>query len=90
MALLLDEIHVQPGASFKEGDIQGFAANKPLQQATTVQTFMIFSVLSKKKDIVVFISMFNATTLKEMATRVLHVLHSLFRLPTGLVYDLRQ
>ena len=35
VALLLDEIHVQPSASVKGGGIQGFAA-KPLQQATTV------------------------------------------------------
>ena len=38
---------------------------------------MISSVSSKNKDIVALISMLNATatTLKEMATRVLHVLH---------------
>ena len=77
VTLVLDEIHVQPSASFKGGGIQGFAANKPLQQATTVQAFMISSVLSRNKDIVALISMSNATanTLKEMATRVLHVLH---------------
>ena len=76
VAFLLHEIHVQPSASFKGSGIQGFAANKPLQQVTTVQAFMISSALSKNKDIVALISMLNATanTLKEM-TMILHLLH---------------
>jgi hypothetical protein len=38
--LLLDEIYVAPKTSFKGGCLTGMAANSPLEQATTVQTFI--------------------------------------------------
>jgi hypothetical protein len=48
---MIDEIHVEATASFKAGNIQGFATNNPSDQATTVQAFMFGSVLSKDREI---------------------------------------
>jgi hypothetical protein len=49
--LLLDEIYVQPRATYKGGHVIGMAVNSPLEQATTVQTFMLCSLLSSNKDV---------------------------------------
>ena len=54
-ALLIDEIYVSPKIDFKGGSLQGFAENTAADadsvEATTVQAFMLTSVLSKNKDI---------------------------------------
>jgi hypothetical protein len=49
--LLLDEIHVQPRATYKGGNVIGMAVNSPLEQATTVQAFMLCTLLSPNKDV---------------------------------------
>ena len=59
--LLLDEIHVEPSTSFKGGNLVGFAVNQPQQQATTVQAFMISSLLSCDKEVVALVPVFNIT-----------------------------
>jgi len=52
VVLLLDEIYVRPKVTYKGGNLQGFAENSTDSvQATTVQAYMIASVLSKHKDV---------------------------------------
>ena len=54
--LMMDEIYVSPKSSYKGGVLCGFAENSKseMEEATTVQTFMLSSVLSKHKDVVGF------------------------------------
>lgn len=55
VSLLLDEIYVKPAIIYKANKLQGFAKNcSDIEKtsATTVQVFMISSVLSKNKDVV--------------------------------------
>jgi hypothetical protein len=51
--MMLDEIYVAPKVAYKGGRLEGFAENSGsgVVQATTVQAFMISSVLSKHKDV---------------------------------------
>jgi len=49
--LMLDEIYVKPKINYKGGSLQGFAENADSVEATTVQAYMISSVLSKHKDV---------------------------------------
>jgi len=49
--LLFDEIYVNPQTTFKGGSISGSAVNSPGEEATTVQTFMICSLLSANKKL---------------------------------------
>ena len=51
VVLLLDEIHVNPKTTYKGGSLLGVACNMSNDEATTVQTFMICSVLSGNKDV---------------------------------------
>jgi len=52
VVLLLDEIYVKPRVTYKGGSLQGFAENSAdTVEATTVQAYMISSVLSKHKDV---------------------------------------
>lgn len=52
VVLLLDEIYVKPRVTYKGGNLQGFAENSTdCVEATTVQAYMISSVLSKHKDV---------------------------------------
>ena len=76
--LLLDEIYVEPRASYKGGCIVGKASNDPLNEATTVQTFMICSLLSPNKDVAAVVPVKNLTTayLKECTEQVLNMLES--------------
>jgi hypothetical protein len=78
VTLMIDEIHVEPITSFKAGNLQGFACNSPTQQATTVQAFMMASVLSKDRDIVSLIPVINMTAayLKEITVTVLRAVHN--------------
>lgn len=77
VSLMLDEIHVEPTATFKGGNIQGFASNNSQQQATTVQAFMIASVLSKDRDVVSLVPVVNMTAayLKEITLKVMRGIH---------------
>lgn len=49
--LMLDEIYVKKDIAYKGGKIEGFALNQE-SAATTIQAFMISSVLSQNKDVV--------------------------------------
>jgi len=73
VSLLLDEIYVNPKVSYKGGALAGFAANCDLNQATTVQAFMICSVLSRNKDIAALVPIKNLTSdyLKQLTLQVL-------------------
>jgi hypothetical protein len=73
VVLLLDEIYVSPKISYKAGSVEGFADNCDLSQATTVQAFMICSVLSSKKDMAALVPVKNLTAayLKELTQKVL-------------------
>ena len=51
VSLMLNEIYVKPKVSYKAGTVEGFAENCDMSQATTVQAFMMSSILSSKKDI---------------------------------------
>jgi hypothetical protein len=59
--LLLDEIYVQPRATHKGGHVIGMAVNSPLEQATTVQSFMLCSLLSSNKDVAALVPVKNLT-----------------------------
>jgi hypothetical protein len=73
VTLLLDEIYVNPKISYKAGCVDGFAVNCDLSQATTVQAFMISSVLSSQKDIAALVPIKNLTALylKELTSKVI-------------------
>jgi len=49
--LMLDEIHVASQVSLKSGNIQGFASNCTLEEASTVQVFLISSLMSNNKHV---------------------------------------
>jgi hypothetical protein len=59
--LLLDEIYVQPQATYKGGHVIGMAVSSPLVQATTVQTFMLCSILYLNKDVAALVPYKNIT-----------------------------
>ena len=59
VSLLLDEIHIKPNSSFKGGHIHDFARNSPHDATTSVQAFMISSMLSKNKAVVSVIPVTN-------------------------------
>ncbi len=73
VSLLLDEIYVTPKVSYKAGTVEGFAENCDVSEATTVQAFMMSSILSSKKDIAALIPIKNltATYLKELTLKVI-------------------
>jgi hypothetical protein len=74
--LLLDEIYVQPRATYKGGHVIGMAVNSPLEQATTVQTFMLCSLLSSNKDVAALVPVKNLTAenLKQYTLKVIEML----------------
>jgi hypothetical protein len=59
--LLLDEIYVQSRATYKGGNVTGMAVNSPLEHATTVQTFVLCSLLSSNKDVAALVPVKNLT-----------------------------
>jgi hypothetical protein len=65
--LLLDEIHANPKRSYKSGGVVGLASNRPDEEATTVQAFMMCSLLSSNTDMgaLVPVKNLNASYLKE-------------------------
>src|SRR5688572_19396963 len=75
VTMLLDEIYVQPKVSYKGGTVKGFAANCDMTQATTVQAFMICSILSRRKDIAALVPVKNLTApyLKDITMHVIRM-----------------
>ena len=73
VSLLLDEIYVNPKVGYKAGTLEGFATNCDMTQATTVQAFMITSVLSNNKDVAALVPVKNLTAcfLKELTLQVI-------------------
>ena len=71
--MLSQEHHI-----IKGGCIVGKASNDPLNEATTVQNFMICSLLSPNKDVAAVVPVKNLTTayLKECTEQVLNMLES--------------
>ena len=61
VVLLLDEIHVNPKMTYKGGSLAGMACNASNDEATTVQTFMICSVLSGNKDVAAMVPVTGLT-----------------------------
>jgi hypothetical protein len=59
--LLLDEIYVESRATYKGGNVTGMADNSPLEHATTVQTFVLCSLLSSNKDVAALVPVKNLT-----------------------------
>jgi len=59
--LLLDEIYVKSKATYKGGSVTGMASNVPSEQASTVQTFLAFSLLSANKDVAAMVPVKNLT-----------------------------
>jgi hypothetical protein len=60
VSLLLDEIYVNPKITFKAGNLDGFANNtSSMMQATTVQAFMISSLLSNNTDMAALVPVKN-------------------------------
>jgi hypothetical protein len=74
--LLLDEINVQPRATYKDGRVIGMAVNSTLEQATTVRTFMLCSLLSANKDVAALVPVKNLTAenLKQYTLQVIGML----------------
>ena len=65
--LMMDEIYVSPKVAYKGGSLHGFATNigtlSDTVEATTVQAFMISSILSKNKDVVALQPVKNLDTM---------------------------
>ena len=59
--LMLDEIYVNAKVTYKGGALQGFAENSASEptEATTVQAFMLSSILSKHKDVAALLPVKN-------------------------------
>ena len=74
--LLLDEIYVEPKATYKGGSVTGMASNVPSEQASTVQTFKVCSLLSANKDVAAMVPVKNVTAeyLKVCTPEVLRML----------------
>ena len=76
VVLLLDEIYVKPKVTYKGGILQGFAENNDSAQATTVQAYMISSVMSKNKDVAALqpITNLDASYLYDSVIKVLSLI----------------
>lgn len=62
VTLLLDEIYVNPRITYKAGNLQGFASNSTecaMTQATTVQAFLMCSLLSDNTDMAALVPVKN-------------------------------
>src|SRR6218665_1349082 len=73
--MLLDEIYVEPKVTYKAGIVKGFDGNCDMTQATTVQAFMICSILSHRKDIAALVPVKNLTApyLQEITMHVIRM-----------------
>lgn len=76
--LMLDEIHVNRRSSYKGGRIVGMASNAVGSEASTVQAFMMCSLLSSNKDVAAMVPVTNltATYLVDITKRVIDLLES--------------
>lgn len=79
--LLLDEVYVKPELSYRGGKLEGVALNSNIDKndvtlATTVQTFMISSIVKKNKEIVGLFPCTNLTAnyLHETVLEILKML----------------
>lgn len=74
--VLLDEIYVNPSLTYKAGHVVGMSENSDLE-ASTIQAFMISSLLSKNKDVIALFPVRNLTAdiLINYANKVLSILH---------------
>lgn len=79
IVVLLDEIHVIPKISYKGGSLIGIACNSETDKATTVQAFMICSVLSGNKDMAAMLPVKGLTAeyLLECTQKVIHMLENI-------------
>ena len=59
VVLMLDEIYISSQISYKCGELQGLAENCDLEEASTVQVFMISSLLSDSKDVAAIVPVKN-------------------------------
>ncbi|XP_068204013.1 uncharacterized protein [Palaemon carinicauda] len=86
--VLLDEIHVNKGLSYKGGKVYGASVNSS-EPATTVQAFMISSILSKNKHVAALYPVCNLTaqTLLELTHKVLAFLHDIGYIVVSLISD---
>jgi hypothetical protein len=86
---MLDEIHVNPKTTYKAGCLVGMASNSPDDEATTVQAFMICSLLSSNKDVAALIPVqnLNAAYLKDCTVKVIRMLESCGFLVLCLISD---
>ena len=81
VALLLDEIYVNPKVTYKAGNLDGFASNMPqasLTQATTVQAFMLCSLLSSNTDMAALVPVknINGKFLKDLTVDVMRMVEN--------------
>lgn len=77
--LMMDEIYVKPELTYKGGKLEGFVVNNnenDLCLATTIQTYMISSVLGKNKDVVGLFPVkdLNTAVLQDLTLQVLKAL----------------
>lgn len=86
--LLLDEIHVKKCMSYKGGKVYGASVNSD-EAATTIQAFMISSLLSKNKHVTALypVSNLTADTLLELTHKVLSSLHDIGYKVVSLISD---
>jgi len=87
--LMLNEIHFNPKTFYEGGSLQGMAINSPDQEATTVQPFMICSLLSSNKDVaaLIHVTLMNAEYLKECTVKAIDMLASYGYLVLCLISD---
>jgi len=78
--LMLDEIYVSQKIAYKGGSLHGFATNtgRDSTEATTVQAYMLGSVLSKNKDVVALqpVKNLDASFLHDSVSKVLQLVES--------------
>ena len=86
--VLLDEIHVKKGLSYKGGKIYGASVNSD-EPATTIQAFMISSLLSKHKHVAALypVCKLTADTLLDLTHKVLAFLHDIGYKVVSLIAD---
>lgn len=86
--VLLDEIHVKKCLAYKGGKIYGASVNS-CEPATTIQVFMISSLLSKHKHVAALYPVCNLTanTLLELTHKVLAFLHDIGYIVLSLISD---
>ena len=88
VTLMLDEIHLTKGLTYKGGKLYGMSVNSE-DAATSLQAFMISSLLSKNKHIIALYPVCNisAETLLELTKHVLKFLHTIGFKVAALISD---